>query len=83
MVNYDILKDHKYEIIVNPDREKCRNTRVYICKYEGCGKSFTKTWNLVYHFRVHTKEKPFVCEVCKAAFSHKCNLSRHSNTHSD
>ena len=33
MVNYAILKNHKYEIIVNPDREKSKNARVYICKY--------------------------------------------------
>ena len=76
-VNYDILKGHQYEIVENPDRESCRNSRIYICKYGDCRKSFTKTWNLVDHFRIHTKEKPFECEVCKKKFSQKCNLKRH------
>ena len=76
-VNYSILKDHHYEIIENPDRESAKNSRIYICKYEGCNKTFTKTWNLVYHFRLHTKEKPFECKNCNKKFSQKCNLSRH------
>ena len=76
-VNYGVLKNHKYEIIENPDRDSCKNSRIYVCKYDNWGKSFAKTWNLVDHFRIHTKEKPFVCGDCKKKFSQKCNLKRH------
>ena len=61
MVNYDVLKGHKYEILPNP-KKGMKNARIFVCKYDNCDKVFSKTWNLVYHFRVHTKEKPFICE---------------------
>lgn len=61
MVNYEVLKGHKYEIRPNPNKGE-KNARIFVCKYDNCNKVFSKTWNLVYHFRVHTKEKPFVCE---------------------
>ena len=76
-VNYEILRGHQYEIVENPDRDNCRNSRIYICKYDNCGKSFSKTWNLVYHFRVHTGERPFVCSDWKKTFSKKYNLKKH------
>ena len=76
-VNYDVLKGHRYEIVENPERGSVKNSRLYICKYDNCGKTFTKTWNLVDHFRIHTKEKPFICEGCNKKFSQKCNLKRH------
>ena len=70
-VNFGALMNHQYEIVENPDRESKRNTRIYICKYKDWGKAFTKTWNLIYHFRVHTKEKPFMWEICKKKCSAK------------
>ncbi len=33
--------------------------------------------NLERHVRVHTRELPFVCNVCKGAFSHAFSLKRH------
>lgn len=81
MVNYDILDGHKYEIRDNPDKDKCVNKRIYICKYDNCDKVFTKTWNLVSHFRIHTNEKPYKCNECQKLFTQRSNLSRHMAIH--
>lgn len=82
-INYKVLEGHKYEIRPNldPNFKSSDSKSLYVCKYDGCGKTFTKTYNLVYHFRVHTQEKPFECGVCHKTFSQKGNLRRHIDTH--
>ena len=37
--------------------------------------------NLVYHFRVHTKEKPFKWDKCPKSFTQNSNLKKHIVTH--
>ena len=37
--------------------------RPFVCNYEGCGKSFTRSSHLKTHKLVHTGEKPYVCPV--------------------
>lgn len=81
MVNYKVLEGHQYEIRENPDKDNCVNKRIYVCKYEGCDKVFTKTWNLVSHFRIHTNEKPYQCTECHKLFTQRSNLSRHMAIH--
>lgn len=81
MVNYKVLEGHQYQIIDNPDKKNCANKRLYIWKYDNCDKVFTKTWNLVSHFRVHTNEKPYQCSECKKLFTQRSNLSRHMSIH--
>ena len=81
LINFDVLKDHKYEIVPNTKSKKSENNYLYIWKYDNWNKSFSKTWNLVYHFRVHTNEKPFECNHWGKKFSQKGNLGRHLETH--
>jgi len=36
-----------------------RMNKIITCNYDSCGKQFTKTWNILDHFKVHTGEKPY------------------------
>ncbi|CAI2377295.1 unnamed protein product [Moneuplotes crassus] len=79
-INYSVLEGHPYEIIDNPKTSE-KNRKLYICKYSNCGKVFKKTWNLVYHFRVHEKEAAYECKYCGKTFIQKANYERHMSVH--
>eukprot|EP00039_Didymoeca_costata_P015073 m.251539 g.251539 ORF g.251539 m.251539 type:complete len:293 (+) comp16149_c0_seq12:3833-4711(+) len=51
------------------------------CPWPDCERIFQSKSKFESHYRIHTGERPFVCEVCKAAFHQKSTLTRHMKIH--
>ncbi|CAI2359045.1 unnamed protein product [Moneuplotes crassus] len=77
----NLLKPFKHETKVMTTPVTGKETFVYICKYDGCDKEYTKVWNLLDHVRMHEGIKPFKCSVCSKSFTQKGNLKKHMKQH--
>ncbi|KAL4838744.1 hypothetical protein H8958_012282 [Nasalis larvatus] len=63
-------------LFLNRERGKCPST---VCGV--CGKPFACKSALEIHYRSHTKERPFVCALCRRGCSTMGNLKQHLLTH--
>lgn len=54
----------------------------YFCPVWGCGKSFTRNFNLTQHISaIHKDERRFECSYCMATFYRRNDLTRHERAH--
>lgn len=55
--------------------------KVYTCPLPQCSRLFKRLEHLKRHFRTHTMERPYSCNMCGKHFSRTDNLAQHKKTH--
>ncbi|KAF9279902.1 hypothetical protein BGZ68_007630 [Mortierella alpina] len=68
-------------------RRRMRQVRIkvkptsFACDAPGCGKIFSRAYNLTSHMKTHSDERPFVCGSCPLAFARRHDCERHVRLH--
>ncbi|KAG0201866.1 hypothetical protein BGX28_005438 [Mortierella sp. GBA30] len=53
----------------------------FACDSPGCGKVFSRAYNLTSHMKTHSAERPFLCDSCPLAFARRHDRERHVRLH--
>ncbi|BGP54074.1 hypothetical protein JCM8202v2_001646 [Rhodotorula sphaerocarpa] len=66
---------------VTSSSRNATNDKPYGCGFTGCTKAFARRSDLVRHFRIHTKTRPYQCSTCHKCFIQRSALTVHVRTH--
>lgn len=69
----------------NASRIRRKQEANFVCPVQGCGSTFTRSFNLKGHMRSHNEEKPFQCKWpgCGKGFARQHDCKRHEQLHSN
>ena len=75
--NCSFIDDKNYQKHLKSHNEIIKK---YECPYPGCGKRFTALYNQKIHYRLHTGERPYKCNVCGNDYYDRANYKYHMRT---